>query len=91
MRSLRTCPRVTVEPVIFLYAYGLFMHLPVMQQYIYMRVSVAQGFPYSTSSKKSCEKLELNKTLEDIERKVGMCRATLIDTLVARVSEEQAW
>ncbi|KAL9982404.1 hypothetical protein ACROYT_G004441 [Oculina patagonica] len=62
--------RPTIEPVIFLYAYGLFMHLPVIQQYIYKRVSDAKGFPYSTSSKGGCNKRKLNSTLEELEKEV---------------------
>ena len=64
-------PRPTIEPVIFLYAYGLFMHLPVIQQYIYKRVSDAKGFPYSTSSKGGCGKKILNSTLDELEKEVS--------------------
>lgn len=62
----------TIEPVIFLYAYGLFMHLPVIQQFIYKRVSEAKGFPYTTSSKdsNSCSKQKLNSSLEELEKEV---------------------
>ena len=63
--------RPTIEPVIFLYAYGLFMHLPVIQQYIYKRVSDAKGFPYSPSSSETCSKRTLNSTLEDLEKEVN--------------------
>jgi len=66
----RKIPRPTIEPVIFLYAYALFMHLPVIQQYVYKRVSVAKGFPYSTSSKGSCSKETLNSTLKELEKEV---------------------
>ena len=67
----RKIPRPTIEPVIFLYAYALFMHLPVIQQYVYKRVSVAKGFPYSTSSKGSCSKETLNSTLKELEKEVN--------------------
>ena len=62
----------TIEPVIFLYAYGLFMHLPVIQQFIYKQVSEAKGFPYTTSSKgsDSCSKQKLNSSLEELEKEV---------------------
>lgn len=63
-------PRPTIEPVIFFYAYGLFMHLPVIQQYIYKRVSDAKGFPYSTSSNGSCGEKKLNSSLEELEKEV---------------------
>lgn len=62
--------RPTIEPVIFLYAYGLFMHLPVIQQYIYKRVSDKKGFPYSTSSTESCSNQTLNATLKELEKEV---------------------
>ena len=63
--------RPTIEPVIFLYAYGLFMHLPVIQQYVYKRVSDAKNFPYSTSSKGSCQNQTLNTTLKELEKEVN--------------------
>jgi len=63
--------RPTIEPVIFLYAYGLFMHLPVIQQYIYKRVSDDKGFPYSASSKGSCSNQTLNVTLKELEKEVN--------------------
>ena len=63
--------RPTIEPVIFLYAYGLFMHLPVIQQYVYKRVSDNKGFPYSVSSKESCSNQTLNATLKELEKEVN--------------------
>ena len=63
--------RPTIEPVIFLYAYGLFMHLPVIQQYVYKRVSDNKGFPYSASSKESCSNQTLNATLKELEKEVN--------------------
>lgn len=70
--------RPTIEPVIFLYAYGLFMHLPVIQQYIYKRVSDAKGFPYSASSKESCSNQTLNATLKGLEKEVNVFIVTVI-------------
>ena len=63
--------RPTIEPVIFLYAYGLFMHLPVIQQYVYKRVRDNKGFPYSASSKESCSNHTLNATLKELEKEVN--------------------
>lgn len=62
--------RPTIEPVIFLYAYGLFMHLPVIQQYVYKRVSVAKNFPYTSSTKENCQNQTLNATLKELEKEV---------------------
>lgn len=70
--------RPTIEPVIFLYAYGLFMHLPVIQQYIYKRVSDAKGFPYSASSKENCSNQTLNATLKGLEKEVNVFIITVI-------------
>ena len=66
---LKLC-RPTIEPVIFLYAYGLFMHMPVIQQYVYKRVSVAKNFPYSSSTKERCQNQTLNTTLKELEKEV---------------------
>lgn len=48
------------------------MHLPVIQQFIYKRVSEAKGFPYSTSSEdsNSCSKQKRNSSLEELEKEV---------------------
>lgn len=37
---------LTVEPVIFFYAYGLMMSMPIWRQYIYSVISEKKGFPY---------------------------------------------
>ena len=37
---------LTVEPVLFFYAFGFFMSIPIAQQYVYKRLSEARGFPY---------------------------------------------
>ena len=66
---LKLC-RPTIEPVIFLYAYGLFMHMPVIQQYVYKRVSVEKNFPYSSSTKERCQNQTLNTTLKELEKEV---------------------
>lgn len=66
---LKLC-RPTIEPVIFLYAYGLFMHMPVIQQYVYKRVSVAKNFPYSSSTKERCQNQTQNTTLKELEKEV---------------------
>ena len=35
--------QVTVEPVIFRYAFGILLHVPIIQQYIYHRVGESKG------------------------------------------------
>ena len=37
---------LTVEPVIFFYAYGLITSLPIWQQYVYDAASQLKDFPY---------------------------------------------
>ena len=70
--------RPTIEPVIFLYAYGLFMHLPIIQQYTYKGVSDTKGFPYSASSKGSCSNRTLNATLKELEKEVNFSFITVL-------------
>ena len=59
---------LTVEPVIFLYAYGMFMHQPVIQQYIYSRVSEMKNYTYDYRNpginKANCVENQHNSTLE---------------------------
>lgn len=62
---------LTVEPVLFLYAYGFFMSIPVSQQYVYYRISEAKGFPYHFQQKNSvCGSQSLNKSMEQLEKQV---------------------
>ena len=67
-----------MEPVIFLYTYGLMMSLPVYQQYVYSRASEQFGLPYSYDKEEKqggCATDAGNGTnsslsLADMERKV---------------------
>ena len=61
---------LTVEPVLFLYAFGLFMNVPVSQQYIYSRLSETKGFPYHFQQKTGCEGKELNDSMKTLEKEV---------------------
>lgn len=61
---------VTVEPVLFLYAFGLFMNVPVAQQFVYSRLSEAKGFPYHFQQKTGCEGKELNDSMKKLEKEV---------------------
>lgn len=60
--------QITVEPVIFCYAFGIILHVPVIQQYIHKRISEEKGLIYnSTDSKSSCEPFPMT-TSEDTKR-----------------------
>ena len=63
---------LTVEPVIFLYAFGMFMHQPVIQQFIYYRVSEMKNFTYDINKGpvKACDTKELNGTSKALESQV---------------------
>lgn len=61
---------LTVEPVMFFYAYGLFMALPVFQQYIYHRLSEEHHFPYNFKEQTSSCGSSLNESMEKLEKKV---------------------
>ncbi|XP_048585472.1 proton-coupled folate transporter isoform X2 [Nematostella vectensis] len=61
----------TPEIVVFLYAYGLFMHVPVIQQYVYSRIAKSKGFPYDAHKKTGCGNITiLNATMQHIEQEV---------------------
>ena len=62
----------SVEPVIFLYAFGMLMHQPVIQQFIYYRVSEMKNFTYDVNKgpMKACDTKELNGTSKALERQV---------------------
>ena len=44
----------TAEPVVFLYAFGLLIHSPLIQQYIYDRVSKDKGYNDTVTSRTAC-------------------------------------
>jgi len=67
---------LTVEPVIFLYAYGLFMAMPTLQQFVYYKISLNKGFPYNPAEKKGfgCPSgNSSNTTMKNIEDEVMDC------------------
>lgn len=76
----------TVEPVIFFYAYGLFMHLPIIQQYIYFRVSKAKGFlTHNSSHSNGCGQDIFNKSTEMLEKEVyslTSCKDTVASLII---------
>lgn len=56
---------ITVEPVIFCYAFGIILHVPVIQQYIHKRLSREKGlFFNTTNSRSSCEPFPIVGTKE---------------------------
>lgn len=65
---------LTVEPVIFLYAYGLFMAMPTFQQFVYYKISKYKGFPYNpeqSDDKFGCPSgNSTNMTLKNLEDEV---------------------
>ena len=74
---------LTVEPVLFLYAFGLFMNVPVSQQYIYSRLSEAKGFPYHFQQKTGCQGKDLNDSMKKLEKEVsGMILRFIEDKLL---------
>lgn len=42
--------KITVEPVIFCYAFGIILHVPVIQQYIHRRIAEEKGIIYNTTA-----------------------------------------
>ena len=42
------------EPVVFLYSFGLLIHSPLIQQYIYDRVSEDKGYNNTVNSRTEC-------------------------------------
>lgn len=56
---------ITVEPVIFCYAFGIILHVPVIQQYIHKRLSREKGLVYNTSdSRSSCEPFPMARAID---------------------------
>ena len=72
---------LTVEPVIFFYAYGLMTSFPILGQYVYSVISKLKGFPYEQlllqKEGLGCQVhfAGANNTLGDIEKEVR-CQKT---------------
>ncbi|EDO32892.1 predicted protein, partial [Nematostella vectensis] len=59
---------ITVEPVIFCYAFGIILHVPVIQQYIHQRLSEGKGLTYeynNTDSRTTCEPIQMANSSEE--------------------------
>ncbi|EDO38916.1 predicted protein, partial [Nematostella vectensis] len=60
-----------IEPVIFLYVYGILMHGPVIQQFVYSKIAKQKGFFYDPSSHTGCgNETRYNSTLHNLEQEV---------------------
>ena len=67
---------LTVEPVLFFYAFGFFMSMPIAQQYVYKRLSEARGFPYhfqQDDGDTGCGS-KSNDTMKKLEKEVYDCK-----------------
>ncbi|KAK3733548.1 hypothetical protein QZH41_012270, partial [Actinostola sp. cb2023] len=77
-----------VEPVLFLYACGFFMSMPIQKQFIYYRYSEDVGFPYDLDGEGNtgCGAMEdvKNTTLKNLENKVQKL-ASNFDSLIIPV------
>lgn len=63
--------RMTVEPVVFCYAFGILLHVPIIQQYIYFRVSESKGLvTNNTEHLSNCENRPLygNAQLDRLQK-----------------------
>ena len=60
----------SAELPFFLYVFGLMMHMPILQQYAYLRFSIQDNFPYHFSAHQSSCGDALNKTLKVLQEKV---------------------
>ena len=67
-RSYDSCfEKITVEPVIFFYAFGIILHVPIIQQYIHRRISESKGLTFNTSTSVShCERLPTTSNMETV-------------------------
>ena len=67
---------LTVEPVIFFYAFGLMTAFPLYRQYVYSVVSEKKGFPYKElvmdKDEPGCHEdfIGQNTTLKQLEEEV---------------------
>jgi PCFT/HCP family folate transporter-like MFS transporter 1/3 len=71
-----------VEPILFVYSHWLFLMIPVVNQYLYYRISEDVGFPYLNLTAEgdggcSEEKFGGNSSLRELETEVTQWRAML--------------
>jgi len=60
----------SAELPFFLYVFGLMLHMPILQQYAYLRFSIQDNFPYHFSAHQTSCGDTLNKTLKALQEKV---------------------
>lgn len=60
--------KITVEPVIFCYAFGIILHVPVIQQYIHRRIAEEKGIIYNTTASLSnCDSIPVARNVETLK------------------------
>ena len=60
--------KITVEPVIFCYAFGIILHVPVIQQYIHKRIADEKGVMYNTTASLSnCDYTPVARNMETLK------------------------
>ena len=60
--------KITVEPVIFCYAFGIILHVPVIQQYIHKRIAESKGVIYNTTASLSnCDSIPVARNIETLK------------------------
>jgi PCFT/HCP family folate transporter-like MFS transporter 1/3 len=82
--------RVTVEPVVFCYAFGILLHVPIIQQYIYYRVGESRGIVANkTEHHSNCENHtahdspQLQRIMKDIQSETSfILLATIITSTI---------
>ena len=82
--------RVTVEPVVFCYAFGILLHVPIIQQYIYYRVEESRGLVSNkTEHHSNCDNHtvhdnpQLQRIMKDIQSETSfILLATIITSTV---------
>ncbi|XP_028406020.1 proton-coupled folate transporter-like [Dendronephthya gigantea] len=82
--------RVTVEPVVFCYAFGILLHVPMIQQYIFYRVGESRGLVTTrTEHHSNCDNHsahdnpELRRIMKDIQSETSfILLATIITSTI---------
>ena len=73
--------KITVEPVIFCYAFGIILHVPVIQQYIHRRIAEEKGIIYNTTASLSnCDSMRATRNGETLKIDRNIFRETICDS-----------
>ena len=71
VRGILKATLTAPELLFCMYVFGLMLHLPLLHQYVYMRFSQEENFPYHYSAAHgSCGNDQLNKTMKALQEKV---------------------